>query len=103
MGWKIHKYTIGAGMANGCMELVWPKGSVPLAVGSQAGGFVLWGQVDTDQGEREVLAVDFVWTGQSVPDPQERTYLGTVQDQRLVFHVYVSREAMDRRAGNHGG
>lgn len=80
----IYKYCVGAG------DVQMPAGAKILSVNAQDGELYLWAEVNTDQVlEHRTFAV--FGTGWEIGkdlDDDERSYVGTVFEGALVWHVY---------------
>ena len=66
-----------------------PAGAVPLYVGLQEGGMVLWMQVETDN-PRHMRQTVIVPTGGTIPE--DGTYAGSAQQGPFVWHLYLGPE-----------
>ncbi len=67
-----------------------PRLSSPLTVQIQNGGISLWAMVDTRLTPETNRMVYIVGTGNPMPDILRRDqYVGTVQHQSFVWHVFV--------------
>lgn len=68
--------------------IMMPQDAKVLCVQEQAGSICIWAEVFTN----EPLVEHHFWvvgTGQEItPDMDAMPYIGTVQDDRLVWHVY---------------
>ena len=65
-----------------------PRDALVLDVQLQAGRFVLWALVSLDQEEHVRCFFRFVGTGQTVPVRPLVSYIATIQDGSLVWHVF---------------
>jgi hypothetical protein len=82
----IHKYTLA--LVDGFQQIEVPAGAEFLTVQMQRGKVCVWAIVDTDR-LNEIEYFCIVGTGHPLADkPKFVHYLGTVQQDTLVWHVF---------------
>ncbi len=73
-------------------EVILPFPGIPRSVMFQDGILCLWAEVDTDAKSSKKLIIYIYGTGHEIPDHKEQYYIGSVQDNGLVWHVYFNVE-----------
>lgn len=72
-------------------QIVMPKRHRALSVQVQNGGLCIWVNVDNASAADGVMLVQIHGTGDNLdPLPPEYSFLGTVQMDSFVWHVYVT-------------
>ena len=81
----VHKYEV---ISFDPQIVMMPKGAIIRYVGQQEGSVCLWAEVDSD-GPMEARLIYVVGTGKRIMYLERSPkYLGTVQVQSFVWHVY---------------
>ena len=78
----IHKFPI-----NGSGIVMMPIKAKILSVQLQGGVICLWAEVDTNF-DKEARHILISGTGHRLDDFEEKTFIGTVQENGLVWHIF---------------
>lgn len=92
MSRTIWKYSLSLEKMSG--ELIVPKKTIFLTCQMQLGVPTIWASVDTESPKEQRYLYAIVGTGWPCPDPKDGSYLATVQNGNLVWHVFLKNAGL---------